>query len=153
MKKPIILALICTVLFLMPAFNALPIKKLNDSEQKNILLPTVDSDGTFVGGFGRMYKENDEWQFETYGYIGGFYKDRDRYKILVGNIYNLDKEKIGNFTLFNFKSYIFGKISNLERKSAPVVGFLFINEEGKFAGRLMSIFGPAPHIWGEFTPN
>jgi hypothetical protein len=153
MKKQIFLALICSVLFLMPAFGALPIKKTNDSKKITSVIPTVDSDGTFVGGFGRMYKENDEWQFEYYGYLGGFYKDKGKYKILYANIYDLDKEKIGNITLINFKSYIIGKIKNLDGKSAPIVGFFFINEEGKFAGRLMSVFGPAPHIWGEFTPN
>lgn len=153
MKKPIILTLICAVLFLMPAVSALPIKKTIDSKQITNVLPTVDSDGTFVGGFGRMYKENDEWQFEYSGYLGGVYKDKGKYKILYANIYDINKEKRGDITLISFKSYISGKIKNLEGKSAPVVGFLLISQEGKFAGRSMSIFGPAPHIWGEFTPN
>ncbi len=50
MKKPIILALICAVLFLMPAFSALPIKTVSISKQK--ILPLPDYDGTFIGGYG-----------------------------------------------------------------------------------------------------
>ena len=41
----------------------------------------------------------------------------------------------------------------MEGKRAPIVGFFFQNDNQLFAGRIMSLFGPAPHIWGEFTPN
>jgi len=153
MKKQIILALICTILFLMPTFSALPIIKLSGSEQKTIPLPSIDSDGTFVGGFGRIYKENDEWQFEYNGYFGGVYKDTNKYKILAGNIYDLNQEQTGTIVMYNFKSFVVGKIKNMEGKGAPIIGFLIINEDMKFAGRIMSFFGPALHIWGEFTPN
>jgi hypothetical protein len=152
MKKTILLAGICAVLFFMPVFCALPIKTANKSQQK--ILPTLEEyDGTFIGGFGRIYKENEEWQFEYNGYLGGVYKNYNRFKVIYGNIYNLDKQQIGTIGVYNFKSVIYGRIKNMEGQGAPIVGFLFINEDLKFAGRLMSFFGPAPHIWGEFTPN
>ncbi len=40
----------------------------------------------------------------------------------------------------------------MDGEKAPIVGFLFQNDQ-YFAGRIMSVFGPAPHIWGEYTPN
>jgi hypothetical protein len=155
MKKRIILAAICAVLFLMPAFSALPIKKTSASEQKTLPLPTVDSDGTFVGGFGRMYKENNEWQFEYYGYLAGIYQNKNKYKILAGNIYKdiNGQEQIGTIVMYNFKSFVVGKIKNMEGKGAPITGFLIIREDLKFAGRIMSVSGPAPNIWGELKPN
>jgi hypothetical protein len=41
----------------------------------------------------------------------------------------------------------------LEGNRAPIVGFFFTNEDNYFMGRIISIFGPAPHIWGEFIDN
>jgi hypothetical protein len=35
----------------------------------------------------------------------------------------------------------------------PIIGFIFVNENNQFIGRIMSIIGPAPYIWGQFTPN
>ena len=154
MKKPIFLALICAVLFLMPAISAIPIKTTSTSEQKTLPLPPFDDyDGTFIGGIGRMYKENEEWQFEYYGYLGGVYKNQNKYKILAGNLYDINQEQIGTIVMYNFKSFVFGRVKNLQEQSAPIIGFLTINEDLKFAGRIMSIFGPAPNIWGEFIPN
>jgi hypothetical protein len=40
----------------------------------------------------------------------------------------------------------------MNESKLPIVGFLFFNEQ-YFIGRIMSLFGPAPHIWGEYTPN
>jgi len=152
MKKPILLAIICAVLFLLPACGALPIKTTRNIEEKTSALPLEDYDGTWVGGFGRMYKEGDEWQFEYHGYLAGVYKNKNRFRILAGNVYNIDQEQIGTIAMYNFKSIIYGRIKNMQGQSAPIVGFLITNENNKFAGRLMSLFGPAPHIWGEFTP-
>jgi len=151
MKKSIILALICATLFLMPVISALPIKTVSISKQE--ILPLPDYDGTFIGGYGFMYKENDEWQFEYDGYLGGVYKNNDKYTILYGNIYNLEQEQIGNMTILTAKSILIGKINNMMGSRVPVVGFLLTNEDNFFMGRLMSLFGPAPHIWGKFTPN
>jgi hypothetical protein len=151
MKKQIILALICTILFFMPTFSALPIKTVSISKQKT--LPLLDYDGTFKGGYGIIYIENDKWQFEYNGYFGGVYKDTNKYKILAGNIYDLNQEQTGTIVMYNFKSFVVGKIKNMDGKGASIIGFLIINEDMKFAGRIMSFFGPAPHIWGEFIPN
>jgi len=150
MKKTIFLAGICAVLFLMPAFCALPIKTANNSEQK--ILPTLEEyDGTWIGGFGRIIP-GEEWQFQYYGYLGGVYKNKQYFTIFAGNIYNLDQEQTGTIFMYNFKSVVFGKIKNMEGQGAPIVGFLIKNEDNFFAGRIMSLFGPAPHIWGKLTP-
>ena len=151
MKKPIILALICSALLLMPALSALPIKKASINNKTTDLLS--DFDGTFIGGFGVMSRENEEWQFEYYGYIGGVYKNNDKYTILHGKIFDLEKQPIGNLTIITTKSILIGKINNLEGGKVPVVGFFLTNKDNFFAGRFMSLFGPAPHIWGEFTSN
>lgn len=151
MKKPIILTLICAALFFMPALGTLPIKTTSTSEQKT--RPLLDYDGTFVGGYGRIYKENEERQFEYNGYLAGVYQDKNKYKIIAGNIYNLDEEQIGTIVMYNFKSFVIGRIKNMQEQGVPIVGFLYINDDLKFADRIMSIFGSAPHIWGEFTPN
>ena len=153
MKKTIVLAGLCAVIFLMPAFSALPIKTTSNYQQKiPIAKPLEDYDGTWVGGYGKIIP-GEEWQFEYFGYLGGVYKIENRYKVIAGNVYNLDQEQIGTIVLYNFKSIILGRISNMDGQKAPVIGFLKIFENNFFAGRLMSLFGPAPHIWGEFTPN
>ena len=151
MKKSLIIIGICAAFILMPAITALPVtmKSIRPSLQ---MTSTDDYDGTFIGGIGRMYKENEEWQFEYHGYLGGVYKDKNRYKILYGSTYNLDQEQTGTIIILNFRSILIGKITNQEGKSAPIVGFFLYNDEN-FAGRLMSLFGPTPHIWGKFTPN
>ena len=98
MKKILSLIGISVILILTPILSAAPIK----TNESHILTKTStskvdDYDGTFTGGLGRVYKENDEWQYEVHSYIAGVYKDKS-YKILYGHIYNLEKEQI-NFIL------------------------------------------------------
>lgn len=153
MKKPIIFVLICAVILLTPVLSALPIKKLSDSKKEISLTSTLLGDGKFVGGFGRIYKENNKWQFEYQGYLGGIYKNNNKYIILYGNIYNLEQEQIGNITILTAKSFLIGRIYNIEGNRVPIVGFFLTNKDNYFMGRIMSIFGSAPHIWGEFIEN
>jgi hypothetical protein len=153
MKNPIIFIFICLVILLTSASSALPIKTLSCSEKEIILKSTFVEDGKFVGGFGQIYKENDEWQFDYQGYLGGIYKNNNKYIILYGNIYNLEQEQIGNITILTAKSFLIGRIYNMEGNRVPIVGFFLTTEENYFMGRIMSIFGPAPHIWGEFIDN
>ena len=146
MKKTLIIAGVCSVLLLMPALSAVPFKTTTS--------PVPDYDGTFVGGIGQVYKEGEEWVFDAVGYIAGAYQNRNRVTILAGSVLDLDQQPTGNtIVLLKFKSIIFGRITNEEGNRAPVIGFLITNEENLFIGRLMSLFGPAPHIWGQFTPN
>jgi hypothetical protein len=157
MKNALILIGICAVLTSMPAMSAfsIPATKVTNSVDKikNLKAPTVpDYDGTFVGGLGRVYKEGEEWQYEVYSYIVGVYRDRS-YKILYGNIYNTDEEQIGTITMISKQTFMIGRISNMDGKKAPIVGFIYDFDEDKFIGRLMSIFGPAPHMWGKYIPN
>ncbi len=133
----------------MPAFSALSVgnleNEMNSSTQEFL---TDEYDGTFVGGMGRLYKEDGEWKNETYSYLAGVFKG----KRLYGNIYNLDEEQIGSIGAYFGNRIIIGFIENMDGQRAPIIGFLFVNNE-YFAGRIMSLFGPAPHIYGRYTPN
>ncbi len=158
MKKTIILIGICAVLISMSAMSAIQVTSTKtlkniDISSKDLPLPIVpDYDGTFVGALGRVWQEEGEWQYEVYSYIAGVYRDR-YYKILYGNIYNLDEEQIGTIRIISTKSFLVGRIGNMDGKTAPVVGFIIDFDEDKFIGRLMSFFGPTPHMWGQYIPN
>ena len=158
MKKTLILIGICAVLMSMPAMSAFStttesIKKDTTEKVTDLPLPVVpDYDGTFIGALGELYKDGDEWIKNPSAYIAGVYRDR-HYKIMVGNIYNLDEEQIGTIKIISTRKILVGRIENMDGGSAPIVGFLIDIGEDYFAGRLMSLFGPAPHMWGQYTPN
>jgi hypothetical protein len=154
MKKTIFIISLCAVLISMPAFSAFSAKNIHIPNQvKSLKTPTItEYDGTFAGGLGRLWKEGEEWQYEVYSYIVGVYKE-DVYKILYGNIYNLEEEQIGTILMINFRFFLIGRITNMEEQKAPIVGFIIDVDEDNFIGRLMSIFGPAPHMWGQYIPN
>ena len=116
------------------------------------ILPTPEYDGTFVGALGQVWKEGEEWQTEAIAYIAGVYRDW-RYKIMHGNVYDLDEEQVGTITIISTKSFLIGRITNMEGGKAPIVGFIIDFNEDKFVGRLMSFFGPAPHMWGQYIPT
>lgn len=113
--------------------------------------PIDDYDGTFIGGIGRLYKQNGEWQFDYHAYLAGVYQ-LGVYKKLYGYIYNLEEEQIGSIGAYFGHKLIIGYIENMQGQRAPIVGFLLWNDTN-FAGRIMSVFGPAPHIIGEYIPN
>lgn len=159
MKKTWIIIGICSLLLTLPTITAFPnlttktIKPLwSPKEIPTLPIPAAENyDGTFVGAFGRIYKENGEWANETWGYLAGVYKGGNR-KRLYGNIYNLDEEQIGSIGAFFGRSITIGRIKNMDREKAPIIGFLFYNKD-YFVGRIMSFFGPAPHLWGIYTSN
>jgi hypothetical protein len=147
MKKILFVIGLCVILLSMPTLLASPTPK-----KTSLLFPPIeDYDGTFVGGLGRLYKQNGEWQFDYYAYLAGVYKN-GAYKKLYGYIYNLDEEQIGIIGGYFGHKIIIGYIENMNSQRAPIIGFLFWNNEN-FAGRIMSTFGPAPHIIGQYTPN
>jgi hypothetical protein len=157
MKKNIFLIGICAIIIMMPALGALTLQE-NDCKKNNLKKdviskfskPSVDEyDGTILGGLGVIYKEDEEWDYDIYSYIVGVYKNKGNRKTIYCNIYNLDKEKTGTLRANCGRSIIIGLIKNLEEDNAPIIGLLFERGE-KFAGRIMSLFGPAPHIWGKY---
>jgi hypothetical protein len=159
MKKTLIIIGICSLLLLLPAITAIPnttsrtIKQTVPPEQdKDLPTPVLDNhDGTFLGALGVIYKDdNDEWVFEASAYLAGGYK-LGYYNKLYGYIYNLDEEQVGYLGAVFGNKIILGWIMNMEEEKAPIIGFLFYNDE-YFAGRIMSLFGPAPHLWGQYTP-
>jgi hypothetical protein len=156
MKKLLLIIGIWAVLISMPAITAFQISEKPTSipQTKTTFLTTPDEeyDGTFVGGLGHLWKEGEEWQYEVYSYIAGVYKE-NTYKILYGNIYNLDEEQIGTILMIKFKFFLIGRITDMEEHKAPIVGFIIDYDEDNFIGRIMSLFGPAPHMWGIYTPN
>jgi hypothetical protein len=147
MKKTLFVIGLCAVLLSMPTLLAFP------ALQKTSLLfpPIADYDGTFVGGLGRLYKENGEWQFTYHAYLAGVYK-KGVYNKLYGYIYNLDEEQIGYIGAYFGHKLIYGYVQDMQNHRSPIIGFLLWNNEN-FAGRIMSTFGPAPHIIGQYTPN
>jgi hypothetical protein len=131
----------------MPVLSA-----LQTTQKPSLLFPPLeDYDGTFVGGIGHLFKQGGEWQFNYYAYMAGVYK-LGMYKKLYGYIYNLEEEQIGSIGAYFGHKIIIGYIENMQGQRAPLIGFLFWNDTN-FAGRIMSVFGPAPHIIGEYTPN
>jgi hypothetical protein len=147
MKKTLLILGMCAVLLSMPTLMGFPM-----SHKSSLLLPPLeDYDGTFVGGIGRLYKQNGEWQFDYAAYMAGVYK-LGAYKKLYGYIYNLDDVQIGIIGAYFGHKIIIGYIENMQGQRAPIIGFLLWNDTN-FAGRIMSVFGPAPHIIGEYTPN
>jgi len=159
MKKKLLIICICALFVLMPTLVATPsinpAKKIKlQIEISGLPAPIVtDYDGTFIGAFGRVYKaENGSWAKEAYGYLAGVYKAGVRYKRVLGYIYDLNQTQVGYIGFISANKFLVGKIKNMQNQSAPIVGFIFYNEE-YFIGRIMSFFGPAPHIWGAYTPN
>lgn len=157
MKKGIVLIAICMIFIITPVTGALTLEEksfdkeaIQKEDISKLTKPSFNEyDGTILGGLGRLFKENEEWNYNVYSYLAGVYKEKDNHKTIYCNIYNLDKEKIGTLRAYCGHSIIIGSIKNLDEGKAPIVGFLFENEE-KFAGRIMSLFGPAPHIWGKY---
>ena len=157
MKKLLIIIAICAIFISMPVLTALPATVSETSvqpEHKTTLQtpPVEDYDGTFVGGVGRIFKENEEWSFDTQGYLAGVYKQGIRFNKLYGYIYNLEEEQVGYIGAYFGHKIIIGYVKDMQGHKAPIIGFLLYNDVN-FAGRIMSLFGPAPHIWGEYTPN
>jgi hypothetical protein len=155
MKKTLVIIGICAVLLSMPTLSALEFTEAPTNiplPQKKLVTPPIDDyDGTFVGGLGRLYRAGGEWQFNLHAYLAGVYK-LGAYKKLYGYIYNLDEEQIGYIGAYFGQKLILGYIEGMQNHRAPIVGFLFWDDQ-HFAGRIMSFIGPAPHIIGEYTPN
>jgi len=159
MRKKLLIIGICALFILMPTLVAVPslssMKKVKTQiEASSLVTPTPDDyDGTFIGAFGRVYKaENGSWAKEAYGYLAGVYKQGGRYKRVLAYIYDLNQTQVGYIGFISANKFLVGKIKNMQNQSAPIVGFIFYNEE-YFIGRIMSVVGPAPHIWGAYTPN
>ena len=148
MKKTLFVIGLFVLLISIPTTLAFPISKKSELP----FPPLQDYDGTFVGGLGRLYRQNGEWQFEYFAYVAGVYKGHF-YKKLVGYINNLDEQQIGSFSILLSQKIIFGFMANMQNHRFPVIGFLFWHNNQNFAGRIMSTYGPAPHIIGTYTPN
>jgi hypothetical protein len=154
MKKTLLIIGILATLISMPVMTAFQIseKTTNFPKPETILAqPNEQYDGTFIGGIGQIYQEDDEWIYDASGYIAGVYKGGN-YKRVFAKIYNLDEEQVGSMWFITGNRILVGRIMGMDENKAPIVGFFFYNEQ-YFVGRIMSFFGPAPHIWGEYTPN
>jgi len=154
MKKALFIIGILAILISMPAMTAIQLsEKSTKFTVPETIKPQPDSeyDGTFIGGVGFVYRQDGEWQFDTHAYIVGVYKGGNYVRVFSW-IYNLDEERIGSMWFISGNYILVGQISDMNESKLPIVGFLFFNEQ-YFIGRIMSLFGPAPHIWGEYTPN
>ena len=157
MKKLLIIIGICALFLSTPVLTAFPTAITRTSVQSEQITtlqtsPIEDYDGTFAGGIGRIFKENEEWSFDTRGYLAGVYKEGVRFNRLYGYLYNLEEEQVGYIGAYFGHKIVIGYVKDMEENKAPIIAFLLYNDVN-FAGRIMSFFGPAPHIWGEYTPN
>lgn len=152
----ILLCILCCSLLLLPTFSAERIQQHSriQHNQQIFQIPASlpEYDGTFIGGIGEISKDEEEWIFDAHGYLAGVYKTGRRVNRLYGHIFDLDEEQIGVIKALFVQRIIIGRIEDMQGNSAPIIGFLLYNDE-HFVGRIMSFFGPAPHIWGEYTPN
>ena len=155
MKRKLIIIGILLLLTSMPVISSYQINKKPSNRtyfEKNLTPPPLQGyDGTFVGGLGQLYKENGEWKFNAYAYLAGVYK-LGVYKKLVGYIYDKNEQQIGSIFAFFGSKLIIGILSDMENHRAPMIGFFMWNDE-EFAGRILTMYGPATHIIGEYTPN
>jgi hypothetical protein len=155
MKKILVIIGVLTILFTMPVISSIRIMEkptiLQNFENKLLTPPSPDDDGTFVGGLGRLYLKNGNWEFDAYAYIKGSYK-LGVFTRLAGAITDSAYQQIGYMLAFFGSRIIIGFLQDMESHRAPMIGFLMWND-GEFAGRIMTMFGPATHIIGQYSPN
>ena len=127
MKKILIIVGMITLLFTMPVMSSIQIMEkpyhLPISEKKAQSPPIPGDDGTFVGGLGRLYNVNGEWEFDAYAYIAGSYK-LGVFKRLIGVILNLDEQQIGYMFAYFGNRIIIGFLQDMENHRVPIIGFL-----------------------------
>jgi len=152
MKK--LLIVFTSIMILLVPLSSATILQTNLSWiEKKLSVPTdAEYDGSFIGGLGQIYKEHDEWDYEIHSYIAGVYKENNNKK-LFGNIYNLDQEKTGSILLISSRIFLVGVIQDVDGHRVPIVGFIFDRDDETFIGRIMSIYGPAPYMYGKYIPN
>ena len=155
MKKILIIIGILTILFTMPVMSSIQImekpKILEETENKLLTPPLPGDDGTFVGSLGRLYLKNGNWEFDAYAYIKGSYK-LGAFTRLAGAITDAAYQQTGYMLAFFGSRIIIGFLQDMDSNRAPMIGFLMWND-GEFAGRIMTMFGPATHIIGQYSPN
>jgi len=133
----------------MPTLLAFPTTK----SQSFLFSPALVSDGTFAGGMGRGHWGNGGFNVDrVYAYLNGVYSSGVYIKISA-EITNIDNEKIGQISAIISSKIIIGHTQNNLGLRAPIIGFLIRNQNNQFVGRIMSVYGAAPHMWGYFIPN
>ena len=151
--KKLFISMTCFILLMIPLVSGTQ-TPINEQwlEDKIIAPSDYEYDGTFVGGLGQIYKENEEWKYEIHSYIAGVYKENN-HKTLYGNIYNLEEEHVGIILMFSNRFFLVGGIQDLDGHKLPICGFIFDRDDNNFIGRIMSVFGPAPYLYGKYMPN
>jgi len=108
--------------------------------------------GTFIGEIGFLRAR--EWN--KVGDISGTYSQRNRFlgfnggwEITTGDYTGTTGTMQGGFG----RNILLGRITISDSgRQAPIIGFIRFNQDtGEFAGRFMSIVGPALYIKGTFT--
>lgn len=162
MKKTLAILAICVLLGSMSSVASVTTPQMNmvkTDEMKNlpssdttISLEGEDWTGEFKGAFGELKKISwsGEWNFTKWGYLAGYYKGGIKRGKFAGKLFDLNQTAFGAIGGYYGRHYLIGRIKIGEQK-APIIGFLFRNETF-FIGRIMSFFGPAPHILGHHQP-
>lgn len=148
MKKALLAIVLSAVFLSMPTLLAFP----TANHPSPLFSPFKMSDGTFAGGLGRGHWGHGKFNIETvYAYMSGVYTSGPFIRI-SGDI-TKDYNKIGEINAIIVYRIIYGYIKNAQGLRSPMIGFLIQNQQDQFVGRIMSIIGPAPNIWGYFIPN
>lgn len=148
MKKTLIAIGVCVIFLSIPTLLAFP----TTNSPSLLFSPLKMSDGTFAGGLGRGHWGNGKFNVDVvYAYMSGVYTSGAFIRI-SGDI-TKDYNKIGEINAIIGYKIIYGYIKNAQGLRGPIVGFLIRNQQNQFVGRIMSVFGPAPHMWGYFVPN
>ena len=141
MKKILILA-VCLILASIPAITAATAPR---TQTQPILAPT----GSFAGTIG--YK-NSGGNWTAVGTINGTYTLRTHGGRFTGNwsITLQNTSASGTMRGAFLKPFFIGRAAITDGRHAPIVGFLFSRND-TFAGRFMSVAGPALYFKGTFT--
>jgi len=126
---------------------------ISASATSNIIIEEKQSTaGTFIGEIG--YSRSREWN--KVGEISGTYNQRNRFlgfnggwEITTGDYTGTTGTMQGGFG----RNILLGRITISDSgRQAPIIGFIRFNKDtGEFAGRFMSIVGPALYFKGTFT--
>ena len=109
--------------------------------------------GTFTGEIG-YFRSSREWN--KAGDISGTYSQRNRYYSFNGNWEITTGDYTGTTGTIQGgfgRNILLGRITLGDSgRQAPIIGFIRFNQDtGEFAGRFMSIVGPALYFKGTFT--
>jgi len=145
MKKIIIIMGICVLIAGMTTASAAP-GLLSVFQTPD----DIEWDGTFSGNTG--YYDGEDW-VEVAAIQGNFKEAENRpIGFFQGTV--AGPNNTGNIAGFYGRHLVLGRVSNDEGGKLPIIGFIGFNTTSQqFAGRWMSLIGPALYFGGNYVYN